>query len=892
MQKSMLALAGVVIVAASAPAQTFNVGANFQTTSIGESGFEPPDTQGAAGQNHIVVLVNGRYKSFTKIGTQTQSLTDTAFFTAAGYTGGANQNVAGDPRLRFDPLTGRWFAVNFTDGDASGLNNRLVIAVSANADPTGQWKSVTIQHTGGTFGDFPTLGMDANGIYLATNNFIGNSFQNVSIWTAAKSGLLWTGSGSPTLNNLTAFEGLSAGGPDNRGITINATNNFDPNQSGNTNRIVAGFNPTTLRTYNIQNTGGTTTLGSGTFLTVNTMNFPPDAPQQGTSHLIATGDNRISGAMVQVGNFIYATNAFDNGTGRSQVRWTIFDAGTGAVVSQGDINDPVLNYYYPSIAVNELGQAVIGFSGSSNGTFVNTYAAVSLSGLGSLSFGAPTLISSGTSQYGFNRWGDYSATNVDPADTGIFWTFQERAGTNPGEWLTDASEIIPTIAGQARWKNAANGNYSSAANWFAGAAPSASDHVIYSRNGAPFTVTLPSAVTTANDRISVRQGTMTFSIPGGATYQATNASASTPSFAVSQMLGDSTVTIQGGGAFNTVYTTLAAGENGLVTDNISKAVVNVTGAGTTWTNSRDVYFGGSATRSGGTATLNINPGATVTIGEVARFWTSTSGVTVNASTLNVGGLRADSGVVPTITGVSGGTLRITDGLGQTYFGAINGNLAIIKNGTGTQTLSGPMSYAGTTDINAGRLNINGAKSGTANVNVNNGGTLGGTGIVGGMVNVSNGAKIAPGLSPGNLTLSGGITMNAGTYEWELSALTTAGAGTNYDEITITGGASLIGGTSQVQLVFNGTAVSPNSFDPFWTTPHQWLITDLVSGALTGIYSGITNPNYTFGNFFLSGGNGDIFLNYQFAPVPEPDSLALVGAALAGLVFWRRRRKAA
>jgi len=896
--------------------QTFNVGANFQTAAGNQSGFVPPDTSGAAGQNQIVVLNNGIYTVFNKLGTQQQSMNDTTFFSRAGYSGTGGNAVAGDPRVRFDPLTGRWFALEFTGASS---NNRMVIAVSAGADATAtaagnQWKSTFFTTSLGQFGDFPTLGIDKNGLYIGTNNFT-STYQGSSLFTLTKSGLLWSGAGSPTITSFTNFEPLGV----SNGATPHATTNFDVNQSGNTNRAFG--NPRTgpdggttgYRTYLIQNTNGTTTLGSTSLVSVGTNSSPSSVPQSGGNNVQAN-DNRISGQVIQMGNFIYFANSFDNGTGRSQARFTVVNATTGALVQTGAINSLTLSYFFPTIAVNESGQAVMGFSGGSSGTTLSAYAVVGAINqvTGMITWGSVQQVSAGASVYtGFGpssndgppyRWGDYSMVSVAPADTGVFWSMQERAGTstdgfnssfsgpgNLGNWATQATEIIPDVAGQVRWLAAANGNYASAGSWFNGVAPGATDHAIYSRNGAAFTVTLP-AGTTSNDRISVRQGNVTFNIPSGATYQATNTSSTTPSFAVSQMLGDSTVTITGGGTFSTVYTTLAAGENGLGdANNISKATVTVTGAGTTWTNSRDVYFGGSATRSGGAATLNVNSGALVTIGEVARFWTSTSGVNLNnGTTLNVGGLRADSGVTPTITGAGGATLNITDGLGQTYFGAINGSLAIIKTGAGTQTLSGSMNYSGTTDINAGRLNINGTKSGTGAVNVANGAVLGGSGSVAGVVTINNGATIAPGQSAGNLTLTGGVSMSAGTYQWELAALTTSGPGNNYDEITINGGASTIGGTSQVELAFIGTALSPNTSDPFWQTSHQWLITDLVSGSLSGIYSGITNPNYTSGIFFLSGGNGDIFLN--FAPVPEPGTLAIVGTVLAGFVVLRRRKK--
>jgi autotransporter-associated beta strand protein len=893
----------VSLIVESSQAQTFNVGANFQTVSRAtESPYVPPDTSGAAGQNHIVILDNGRYKSFTKIGGQTQTFTDTTFFSNAGYSGsGGLQNIAGDPRVRFDPFTGRWYAMMFTNGDASGVNNRLVIAVSADANPTSQWKAASIQTSINKFADFPTLGVDKNGLYIGTNNFGGST--NVSLFTMSKTGLLWSGANTPTITDFTPFEGLN---PSTHGFTLQPANNFDVNQTGNIARVVDLYgtagSPVTNNVwmkFNINNTGGTTNLG-GNIQTLGALQDQASSAQQLGGNNVQTGGRNISGQVVQMGNFLYFANTFDNGTGRAQVRVTVMNASTGALVQEFNFNDPTLAYFYPTVAVNESGQAVVGFSGSSSSQFIGAYAAVGAinQATGAITWGTASQVSAGTGTYvGFGapgdpapyRWGDYSAVAVDPADTGIFWSFQERAAAGTANWQTLATEIIPTVAGQVRWQTAGDGDYSDSTKWFNGLVPGATDHVIYSRNGTPYTVTMPVG-TTSNNRISVRQGNTTLNIAPGSTYQATNLSSATPSFAVSQMLGDSTVTITGGGTLSTVYTTLAAGENGLTTDNISKATVNINGA--TWNNSQDVYFGGNATRSGGQAQLNISNSGTVSVGQVARFWTSTSGVSLNGATpvnFNVGGLRADVGVNPLITG-SGATanLNITNGLGQNYFGQISGTVNVTKSGVGTQTLSGSnMTYTGITTINGGRLNINGVKLGTGTVSVNNTGVLGGTGSVAGLVLVAAGGKISPGLSPGNLTLTSGINMSAGTYEWELAALTDVGEGTNYDKLTLDGGASVFGGTSQVELDFLG-GVDPNAANPFWNSTHQWRIVDLLSGTLTGNFSGIANANFSTGSFFLSGGSGaDIFLN--FSPVPEPSSIALVGGSLVGLLIWCRRR---
>src|SRR5205085_12383406 len=84
-----------------------------------------------------------------------------------------------------------------------------------------------------------------------------------------------------------------------------------------------------------------------------------------------------------------------------------------------------------SIAVNRCDDVVIGFNMSSPDQFVSTYA-VAGSTVGDVTtFGPPLLLKEGVAAYEATggaptaRWGDYSATVVDPKNPRTFWTFQE-----------------------------------------------------------------------------------------------------------------------------------------------------------------------------------------------------------------------------------------------------------------------------------------------------------------------------------------------------------------------------------------------------------------------------------------------------------------------------------
>ena len=94
---------------------------------------------------------------------------------------------------------------------------------------------------------------------------------------------------------------------------------------------------------------------------------------------------------------------------------------------------------------------------------------------------------------------------------------------------------------------------------------------------------------------------------------------------------------------------------------------------------------------------------------------------------------------------------------------------VVKSGAGILTLSNASNtYTGTTTVSAGTLLINGDTSGSL-VNVT-GGTLGGTGPVGG-ITATNGT-VAPGNGAGLLTSAGNVTFNTGTtFKIEIGGVT-------------------------------------------------------------------------------------------------------------------------
>lgn len=162
-----------------------------------------------------------------------------------------------------------------------------------------------------------------------------------------------------------------------------------------------------------------------------------------------------------------------------------------------------------------------------------------------------------------------------------------------------------------------------------------------------------------------------------------------------------------------------------------------------------------------TGALDIVSGSVTTLNNNALG--NTSGVNVSAGAgLNLGsdaslGALTGSGSVQ-LTGSN--TLTVGSGnVTSTFDGDLSGSGGLIKVGTGTLNLTGINGITGNTAINGGIVDLSGSLA-SAQVNVNTGGTLTGTGSAIGSVNVNSGAHLA--LSSGNLLSASALTLAAGS----------------------------------------------------------------------------------------------------------------------------------
>lgn len=401
-----------------------------------DSGWIPPDTNGAVGPNHLVVALNGRVRFQTRTG---QTLND---FTLAAFFGGGD---IFDPLVRFDPLGNRFVMTAMADRNSP--NSAVVIAVSQTSDPTGTWSFFRLDADPHDFGwaDFPKMGIDNNWVTISAN-LIGGSDPAV-LFVCGKAAL-YGGTASCRRFATQSFS-APAIAYDAALSTGYIARNLDPFSGTIAIDTITG--PVGSETLTLN--AATVTLPA-TWSQWGLGNF---APQSQIPERIETDFVAAVATLVYRNGSLWGTQTAylpANSPTHSSVQWWQVSP-TGAVEQFGRIDDPSaqLFYAFPSLGVNKNNDVLIGYARfsanqhpSGNYSFrAGTDAPNTLQG--------DTVLKAGETSYfkdygsGRNRWGDYSHTMVDPVNDVDLWTIQEYAASPANTWGTWWGKIVPGDTG-------------------------------------------------------------------------------------------------------------------------------------------------------------------------------------------------------------------------------------------------------------------------------------------------------------------------------------------------------------------------------------------------------------------------------------------------------------
>jgi hypothetical protein len=404
----------------------------------------PPDTQGAVGPEHLVVALNSEVAIQDRQGRLLSRTSLSNFWSRLGV------GVVFDPRVAYDPHSGRWMIVTMADprSDASAL----LVGMSATPDPLQAWdlRKIPFDSTHAAWADYPNAGFNRRWLAVSVNVYgvVSNQFVRAELFVFDKDGL---GAGAPL--RLWRFE-------DPGHFTVVPAACLDP--ATDDLACAAEHGTRSLRlsrvcmiagepTY-ITNAAVTAEVSAWRF-TATLTNGAPMAnflPQPGGVGGIHANDSRLQACVVRNGSIWCAHHIFlTDGTNvnRTAVQWWQLRT-NGAIVQHGRIDDPTarVHHAYPSLAVNRSNDVLIGYSSFSASRPASAAYAFRCAADAPGALRAGVVFKQGLASYvrlkssGRNSWGDYSSALVDPLNDMDLWTLQQyadaqdAAGDRWGTW--------------------------------------------------------------------------------------------------------------------------------------------------------------------------------------------------------------------------------------------------------------------------------------------------------------------------------------------------------------------------------------------------------------------------------------------------------------------------
>jgi hypothetical protein len=412
-------------------------------------GYKPcPDTTGAVGPHHVVDFPDSSFVVHAKAtGKVLVQMTMTDFWKSVEPKNTLVLPTPNDPRMLFDPLSGRWFASCADDK----TQHRLYLAVSTSSDPTQPWKGVQTPFESPDFGF--RMGVDKNGFYGCWWNFqhtTGNTHIMMDGCAIPIADMI--APGGPDLSHVNLFRNFEVESfpatdwnpdkaPTDPEVFLNKQFPTDTT-TGPIMKLclykITWSNPTTARTSEVQLIPLSRTYSGPNGAGGSNIARQP-APG---SPLRADEGRRTIGVFAFGGRVLGCNGAKDKISSRPGILWYDVRVSDGALLQKGFVDDPEADYTHPSLAVDGAGNIGIGCTRTSPAEFPSAYVMMHAANDPPGSMRKPIRAVAGTTYFRYAKykalpWGNYSTTCIDPSDPRRLWTYQEYANSaNDGEWCT------------------------------------------------------------------------------------------------------------------------------------------------------------------------------------------------------------------------------------------------------------------------------------------------------------------------------------------------------------------------------------------------------------------------------------------------------------------------
>jgi hypothetical protein len=405
----------------------------------------PPDTQGAVGPNDVVSMVNSEVLIQSR-GGSARSNYPVPLQQFWGSLGTFTKLF--DPRLLYDGANDRWLASCGANPDAADA--ALLLAVSQTGDPAGAWDLFEVQiGPSGYWADYPVLGFNRDWIVLSANLLQlppAGGYARTDLYVFDKAALYQTRKARYTTFSDSQGELAPVVDLDGSSSTFYFAQSSG-DSSGGSVRIGALKGPVGAESFD----AGAISIAMPASWAGTSPDGSDFAPQSGSWFKVDTGDSRLQNCVLRGGAMWCAQTIYlpADAPNRSSIQWFAADPAAGKLLQYGRLDDPsrTMFYAFPSIAVNRNNDVLIGYTRfttadypSAGFAFRRASDAAGVMQPGAVAkAGEAPYVGRGADESS-NRWGDFSATVVDPTDGITFWTIQEYAAVPtdyyPGRWAT------------------------------------------------------------------------------------------------------------------------------------------------------------------------------------------------------------------------------------------------------------------------------------------------------------------------------------------------------------------------------------------------------------------------------------------------------------------------